>query len=89
MTKLVVELGKILGLFFDSLEAVETQGLGLVASILGVPPLSREEIAELLRERAEVRAAKNFARSDEIRKEAALRGVEILDSKSGSTFRFV
>ncbi len=89
MTKLVVELGKILGLFFDSLEAVETQGLGLVASILGVPPLSREGIAELLRERAEVRAAKNFARSDEIRKEAALRGVEILDSKSGSTFRFV
>lgn len=88
MAKLVMELGQILGLFYDSLESVEAQGLRLIAKILDATPLSREEVAALLRERVEARAAKNFARSDEIRKEAALRGVEILDSKGGSTFRF-
>ncbi len=88
MAKLVQELGQVLGLFFDSLETVEDQGLRLIAKILEAAPLSRADIAGLLRERAEARASKNFARSDEIRKEAALRGVEILDSKGGSTFRF-
>lgn len=86
--KLILELGNILGLFFDSLEVVETQGLGVAARALGAEPLSRDQVQTLLKERLEVRAAKNFTRSDEIRAELAARGVEVLDTKQGSTYRF-
>jgi cysteinyl-tRNA synthetase len=86
--KLILELGNILGLFFDSLEVVETQGLGVAARALGAEPLSRDQVQNLLKERLEVRAAKNFTRSDEIRAELAARGVEVLDTKQGSTYRF-
>lgn len=82
------ELGAVLGLFFESLEQVETQGLRVIAHILKANPCTPEEVHKLLGERLEARAAKNFARSDEIRKELSLRGVEVLDSKSGSTWRF-
>ncbi len=87
--RLLLELGQVLGLFFDSLESVEEQGLGLIARILGTQPLTRGGVSSLIRDRAEARASKDFSRSDEIRKELAARGVEILDSKAGSTFRFV
>lgn len=86
--KLLLELGHILGLFFYPLEHVEAEGLRVNARILGAEPLSREDVHRLMQERMDVRAAKNFARSDEIRNELAARGVEILDSKAGSTFRF-
>jgi cysteinyl-tRNA synthetase len=82
------ELGNILGIFFEPLAAVEAQGLKLIAHIFQASPCTPEEIATLLAERIEARAAKNFARSDEIRKELAARGVEVLDSKSGSSWRF-
>jgi cysteinyl-tRNA synthetase len=84
----VRELGAVLGLFFESLEQVEAQGLKVIAHILKATPCTPEEVQKLLAERIEARAAKNFPRSDEIRKELGLRGVEVLDSKSGSTWRF-
>ena len=81
-------LGEIIGLFGDSLEVVESQGLRLIARILGSQPLSPSEIDNFLSERIAARAAKNFSRSDEIRSELATRGVEVLDSKLGSSWRF-
>jgi cysteinyl-tRNA synthetase len=83
------ELGTILGVFFESLEEVENEGLRLVAHSLGVQALTPDEICAAMRERAEVRAQRDFKRSDEIRAQLATRGVELLDSKAGSTWRFV
>ena len=87
--RLLRELGEILGLFFDPLEVVETQGLNLIAQVLNAKPLTIAEIHASIAERSEARAAKNFLRSDQIRDEMALRGVELLDSKNSVTFRFV
>jgi cysteinyl-tRNA synthetase len=82
------ELGAIIGIFFESLDVIETQGLKILAHILKASPCTPTEARNLLAERVEARAAKNFARSDEIRKELASRGVEVLDSKVGSSWRF-
>jgi cysteinyl-tRNA synthetase len=41
----------------------------------------------LLAERAEAKAAKNFARADEIRDELAAQGIEILDTPEGAKWR--
>jgi cysteinyl-tRNA synthetase len=81
-------LGSLLGLFFDSLESVEAEGLKVVARALGVTPLTVGEVEALLKERVEARAAKNFARSDELRAYLTARGVDVLDTKSGSSWRF-
>lgn len=82
------ELGHVLGVFYDSLELVETQGLAFVASVLEVEPLTPPEVTALLADRVAARAAKDFARSDEVRNNLSRRGVEVLDSKAGSTWRF-
>lgn len=82
------ELGAILGIFFESLDEIETQGLKLLGHILKASPCTPAEARNLLAERVEARVAKNFARSDEIRNDLAARGVEVLDSKAGSTWRF-
>jgi cysteinyl-tRNA synthetase len=82
------ELGQILGLFFDSLDEVESQGLSWLGKSLGVTPIEPKEVEALLAERVAARAAKDFQRSDEIRNDLAKRGVEVLDSKAGVTWRF-
>lgn len=50
--------------------------------------LSPEAIEALLAERLAARAAKNFARADEIRKELAAKGVEIKDGPQGTTWAY-
>src|SRR5262249_45976258 len=45
------------------------------------------EIDALVAERDAARAAKNFARADQIRGELAARGIELLDSASGTRWR--
>ncbi len=47
------------------------------------------EIERFIAERAEARQNKDFARADRIREELVTRGVEILDSPSGTTWRLV
>jgi cysteinyl-tRNA synthetase len=42
-----------------------------------------------IRERAEARAAKNFARADEVRQELRAHGIELMDGASGTTWRVV
>jgi cysteinyl-tRNA synthetase len=82
------ELGRVMGLFFESTEAVESAGLKLLGSMAGQEPLTRETVAQLIQKRAEARKTKDFARADEIRKACLARGVEILDGKAGTTWRF-
>lgn len=86
--KVIQELGGILGLFFDSIETVETEGLRLAARVAGADPLTREQVAAILTERTEARSSKNFAKSDELRKLLISHGVDVLDTKSGSSWRF-
>jgi cysteinyl-tRNA synthetase len=83
------QLGNILGVFFDDLELVATQGLALVARGLGVPALTPQAVTTLIGERNEARRVRDFARSDELRRELNARGVELLDTKAGSSWRFV
>jgi len=51
--------------------------------------LTDEKIAELIEERKNARADKNFARSDEIRDLLAGQGIELLDSAEGTSWRRV
>lgn len=48
--------------------------------------LTAEEIEAFIQERTQARKDKNFARSDEIRDELASRGVELLDSREGTSW---
>lgn len=82
------ELGNILGVFFDSLDVVEREGLLIAARSCGGTPLTPESVRAIVRERVDARAAKDFARSDELRRQLNQHGVDVLDSKSGSSWRF-
>ncbi|MEP3351296.1 MAG: cysteine--tRNA ligase [Marinomonas sp.] len=48
--------------------------------------LSEADIQSLIDQRAQARKDKNFARSDEIRDELASQGIELLDSREGTTW---
>lgn len=85
---LIKELGQVLGLFFDTLETVEVEGLRLAAKALGAKPLTPSEVQGFIERRNAARAAKDFATSDRLRKELNAHGVDVLDSKQGSTWRF-
>ena len=82
------QLGMVLGLFFDSLDAIETEGLRIVAGVLGTTPLTPTSVSALLQERIAARSAKDFARSDELRRQLNAHGVDVLDTKAGSSWRF-
>lgn len=82
------QLGAILGLFFDPLESVEAEGLRIAAAAAGGTPLTPAAVRALVEERAAARAAKDFARSDELRRQLNAHGVDVLDTKAGSSWRF-
>ena len=46
-----------------------------------------KEIESLIAERAEAKKAKNFARADEIRKYLSDKGVTLVDSREGTTYK--
>ncbi|WP_434045482.1 MULTISPECIES: cysteine--tRNA ligase [Sorangium] len=54
---------------------------------LGLLGKTRQAIEAKLAERAEARAAKDFARSDALRRELESDGIEVADSPTGTTFR--
>lgn len=81
-------LGKLLGFFQRPAGEVIDSLLKVSASLRGRDPLSQSQITSLLEERKSARAAKNFAVSDLVRNRLAEIGVEILDSKEGSSWRF-
>lgn len=85
------ELSKLLGVFAEDV----TDFMARVASIratrsqksgVGVP--TSEEIEAFIEERKLARVNKNFARSDEIRKELDARGVILMDSPQGTTWKY-
>jgi len=80
----ILRLGDVLGLFRSNpaawLEKVKLAGLAKLA-------ISREEIDAKIEERLQARAAKDFAKSDEIRDELADKGIELLDSREGTSWK--
>jgi len=80
----VIRLGRVLGLFgSDPAAWLERQKLSALAE-LGI---TAGEIDALIAERRQARADKNFARSDEIRDELAARGIILLDSPGGTSWK--
>jgi cysteinyl-tRNA synthetase len=69
------------------LDMDEVLGLGVAEMREAELAISEADIEALLVERTEARAAKNFARADEIRDELAAAGIEIMDSAEGTTWR--
>lgn len=53
----------------------------------GVDPELAKEIEALIIERAEAKKAKNYARADEIRKYLADKGITLIDSSAGTTYK--
>ncbi len=80
----LLELGGVLGLF-GSVPAVWLQQQNLKGlTALG---LSEGEVEALIAERLQARQNKDFTRADQIRDELTEKGVELLDSPQGTTWK--
>ena len=76
--------------------AQQLRGLGSVLGLLqqkpqqflqaGVATVGEAEVQQLIAERAQAKASKNFARADQIRKELAEQGVQLKDGPGGTTW---
>lgn len=80
----ILKLGEVLGLFHSDptqwLERVKLAGLAIL-------DISKEEIENLISERLKARQDKDFERGDQIRAELEERGIELLDSREGTTWK--
>jgi cysteinyl-tRNA synthetase len=80
----LVKLGNVLGLFISTppawLKKQKHDGLGET-------DLSPDAIEALISERQVARASRDFARSDQIRDELAAKGILLLDSAQGTTWK--
>ena len=80
----VLKLGGVLGLFISApADWLENQKMKALATL----DISAEEIEQLIGERQQARKDKNFTRSDEIRDELEARGIILLDSAQGTTWK--
>ncbi len=80
----LLALGEVLGLFqSDPGQWLKQQSLKGLATL----GLTEAEIDTLIEERLRARQAKDFARADQIRDELAEKGVELLDSPQGTTWK--
>lgn len=70
----LLEMDKVLGLGFSEMAPADAE-------------ISDDEISALVEERNASRAAKDYARGDEIRDQLADLGIEIMDSPDGTTWR--
>jgi cysteinyl-tRNA synthetase len=80
----ILRLGEVLGLYRSQptqwLEKVKLAGLKKL-------DITAEEIEELIQQRLQARAEKDFSRSDEIRAELDERGILLLDSREGTSWK--
>jgi cysteinyl-tRNA synthetase len=81
LVALLQSLANRLGLLTETPEAFFKNQVGQAQG------LSDEAIADLIAQRTQARADKNWARSDEIRDELLAQGIELLDSKEGTSWR--
>ena len=67
---------------------LEEEAKKATAAPEGVDPELAREVEALIVERAEAKKAKNYARADEIRKYLADKGITLIDSSAGTTYKF-
>jgi cysteinyl-tRNA synthetase len=80
----VLKLGGVIGLFASDPSAwLEKQKFSALAGL----DITAEEIEELIGQRRQARADKDFARSDQIRDELAVKGIILLDSPEGTSWK--
>jgi cysteinyl-tRNA synthetase len=93
---IMFDLVKLSNINFDKDTAAELikETLGLymeMADVLAIlqrkDEVLEDEIQNLIEERISARKNKNFARADEIRDSLKARGIELLDSRDGTTWR--
>ena len=80
----LLRLGDVLGLFGSEPAAWLSRSAQEGLADTG---LSADDIEALIVERREARANKDFARSDQIRDDLAAKGVQLLDSADGTTWK--
>lgn len=83
----VVQYGILLKTLASNLGILTTSASKFLQAGVNDDGLSAELIEALIAERAEAKADKNFARADQIRHELKEQGVELEDSRSGTTWR--
>jgi len=66
--------------------AAASNELHMICGTDGVDDETREKVEALIRERADAKKAKNYARADEIRGELTAMGVTLVDAKDGVTW---
>jgi len=66
----------------------QTYLLARRARLAAARRVDEAQVDELLSQRAQARAAKNFARADEIRTQLAERDIEVMDTPAGTRWRF-
>jgi cysteinyl-tRNA synthetase len=80
----ILELGDVLGLFIsDPAEWLTRQNLKGLKEL----GLTEAEVASAIEERLQARNNKDFSRADQIRDELAEKGIELLDSVAGTTWK--
>jgi cysteinyl-tRNA synthetase len=66
---------------------MEEEAKKALAAPEGVSPELAAEVEALIVERAEAKKAKNYARADEIRQYLAGKGITLVDSSAGTTYK--
>ena len=83
---LIAEFDKVLSLdLIGHAEALKNNAADTTAA--GANGISAEEIEALITERKEAKKAKNFARADEIRQFLSDKGVTLIDTREGTTYK--
>ena len=80
----LIKLGDVLGLFGSDPAAWLDKEHQAALAGSGLTP---EDIEALIAERQQARKNRDFARADAIREELAAKGIELLDSKEGTSWR--
>jgi len=57
------------------------------AEEINIDAATKQYVEEMIEERKQAKAEKNYARADEIRNELASKGIELVDTKEGTTYK--
>ena len=83
----VVKIYKVLGLLQQNPKTFLEQIKSKREKEINIDDETKQYIEKMIEERKNAKAEKNYARADEIRNELASKGIELIDTKEGTTFK--